>query len=228
LVAYALAMAFVVPVVLGGCKSNVDVTVRARPEGSGLIRVKAVLDREAAGWLGPPEKALATTDLEAAGWTIRSVSTVEGGGVTFGAERSFASISEGNNAISQLGEAFSGLRLDRQRSLVSTAVRMSGKVDLSARLESFGDVQLQQVVGSASKIGVPEAELVGSGPTLEDAVVVTLHSELGNKVQDFPLTWGKITTVAAAGRSWSWDAALGVGGALIGLIALVIVRRAKE
>ncbi len=147
-------MAIAAVLLLGSCKSDVEVLVRARPEGSGTIRVTAVLDQEAAQWLGPPEKALAADDLAKRGWAIRSVERQEDGGVTFGAEHGFATVAEGNALIGDLtgpDGAFSKLKLTRQRSLLSTSVNLDGSVDLTKRLESFGDDELATIVGPVGK-----------------------------------------------------------------------------
>lgn len=215
---------------VSGCTSDIDVTVRARPEGSGTIRVTAVLDQEAAQWLGSPEKALAANDLAKRGWAIRSVQPADGGGVTFGAEHGFSSIDEGNRLIEDLtgpDGSFSKLRLSRSRSLLSTTVKLNGVVDLSKRLESFGDDELAAFVGAGSRIGVGEKELPLGGP-VEKLLTMKLTSELagGSKVVALPL--GSSVVISAAGKAWTWEAAAGLGGALAGLLGLLAIRRVRD
>lgn len=215
---------------LGACKTDVDVTVRARPEGSGTIVVTAVLDQEAAQWLGAPEKALATTDLAKRGWTIRSVQQRDDGGVTFGAERGFSSIEEGNRLIDDLTGSdgpFSKLRLSRSRSLLSTTVKLNGTIDLTKRLESFGDDELAALVGSGSRIGVGEQDLPLSGP-VDKLLTMKLTSELAGESNVVALPLGSSVAVSATGKTWSWEAAAGLGGALAGVLALLAIRRIKD
>ena len=223
-------LATVSTVSLAGCKSDVDITVRARPEGSGTIRVTAVLDQEAAQWLGSPEKALATADLAKRGWAIRSVQPIEDGGVTFGAEQGFSTIDEGNRIIDDLtgpDGPFSKLRLSRSRSLLSTSIKLNGTVDLTKRLEAFGDDELATLLGGGSRIGVGEDELPLDAP-VDELLTVKLTSELAgvSKVVSLPL--GSTVVVSAAGQKWTWEAAAGFGGALAGLVALVAIRRARD
>ncbi len=224
------ALLVLTPVAVAGCKTDVDITVRARPEGSGTIRVTAVVDNQAAQWLGSPEKALATTDLAKRGWAIRSVQPTDDGGVTFGAEHGFSSIEEGNRIIDDLtgaDGAFSKLRLSRSRSLLSTSVKLTGSVDLTNRLEAFGDDELATLVGGGSRIGVGEKDLP-LGAKVDDVLTMKLTSELAGVSKVIALPLGSSTVVSAAGKKWTWEAAAGLGGALAGLLALVAIRRAKD
>jgi hypothetical protein len=226
-------MAVAAALALGSCKSDVDVMVRARPEGSGTIRVTAVLDQEAAQWLGPPEKALAGDDLAKRGWTIRSLTSTEPGKFTFGAEHGFATIAEGNALITELtgpDGPFAKLKLARKRSLLSTSVNLDGTVDLTKRLEAFGDDELATLVGpigNGSRIGVGEKDLPLNGP-VEKLLTITLTSDLGGASKAVPLPLGAATAIAASGKVWTWEVAAGLGGALAGLFGLIVIRRAKD
>jgi hypothetical protein len=218
---------------LSSCKSDVDVLIRARPEGSGTIRVTAVLDQEAAQWLGPPEKALAVDDLAKRGWAIRSVITGDDGNVTFGAEHGFATITEGNALIADLtgpDGAFSKLKLSRKRSLLSTSVKLDGSVDLTKRLEAFGDDELASIVGpigKGSRIGVGENDLPLNG-SVDKLLTLHLTSNLAGVSKAVPLPLGTATAIAASGKIWTWEVVAGLGGALAGLVGLIVIRRAKD
>jgi hypothetical protein len=226
-------MAVAAALLLASCKTDVDVLVRARPDGSGKIRLSAVLDQEAAQWLGPPEKALAGDDLAKRGWAIRSVQTGEDGTVTFGAEHGFATIAEGNALIAELtgpDGAFSKLKLTRKRSLLSTSVKLDGSVDLTKRLEAFGDDELATIVGpigKGSRIGVGEKDLP-LGDSVDKLLTIKLTSDLGEGTKVVPLPLGVSTAIAASGKVWTWEVAAGLGGALAGVFGLIVIRRAKD
>ena len=228
--AVRLALAVASLGLLAGCKADVEIGVRARPEGSGVVRVRAVLDGEAAAWLGPPEKALATDDLEARGWSITSPTTTDGGGVTFGAEHGFRTVAEANQLLTELtgpDGPFSKLRLSRSRSLTKTTITLSGPVDLSKRLEAFGDDALRDVVGAGSRIGMGEEELAELGASA-DKLTISLQSIMGGSESVVALPLGATTAIDASGKVWAWEAAAGLGGALAGLLGLLVIWRAKQ
>jgi hypothetical protein len=223
-----LALAF--GMLLGACKSDVDVMVRARPEGSGTIRVTAVLDQEAAQWLGSPEKALAGDDLAKRGWAIRSLTPAPDGGMTFGVEHGFATIAEGNELLDDLtgpDGPFSKLQLTRKRSILSTSVNLTGDVDLTKRLEAFGDDELATLVGQGSRIGVGENDLP-LNDSVDKLLTIKLTSDMAGVSKSVPLPLGVATKIAATGKIWTWEVAAGLLGAIAGLLGLIAIRRAKD
>jgi hypothetical protein len=223
-------LAVAAALLLGSCKSDVDVLVRARPEGSGTIRVTAVLDQEAAQWLGPPEKALAGNDLAKRGWAIRSLTPTDDGGITFGVEHGFATVAEGNELLDDLtgpDGPFAKLQLTRKRSVLSTSVNLVGDVDLTKRLEAFGDDELATLVGQGSRIGVGEADLP-LGDSVDKLLTIKLTSDMAGVTKSVPLPLGVATKIVATGKVWTWEVAAGLLGAVAGLIGLIAIRRTKD
>jgi hypothetical protein len=214
---------------LSSCRGDGTVTVHARNNGSGSVRVDVNLDSDASQAIGDPAAALLTADLEAQGWAVEALRRAADGTATFAVERSFRSASEANAVLDSLtGPAgpFHGVRLRRDRTLLSTKVAIGGAVDLRSGADLFGDAALARLTGSTSALGFdPVTVEAAEGRSLTELVQLRLRIELGDRSQTWPLAIGQATPVGLASTTWHGEAAVGIGAVLAGAAGLMLARR---
>jgi hypothetical protein len=162
LVAAALAL-----VVFGACKVDVAVGVNTNADGSGEVRVTAVLDEDAAKRVEAAGATLRTEDLEATGWTVDEPETAEDGSVTHVLRHEFDSPAEAERILAQLtadngaAERQAPLRdfvVTQRRSFFRTETSFRGTVDLARGAEAFSDARLQETL-DGQPLGVPVEQL---------------------------------------------------------------------
>ena len=137
---------------------NVGVDVEA--DGSGRVRAIVELDRAAAEQVGDLEGQLRVDDLIKAGWTVDGPVATAGKGQRITAERRFSTTDEARAAMQQLSGPdgpFQDFRIERDSSFLRTKTRFTGRVDLQAGLEGFGDEELRERLGAP--LGVDAEEL---------------------------------------------------------------------
>ena len=127
------AAALAVLLLLTSCKVDVQVGIRVGENGSGTVRARFVLDRDAVEALGGDlDERLRVADLIQAGWQV-DVQDRKGGGVEAVAEKRFAVPEEMSEAIDQLSGDIGPFReftLTRDRSAFTTDFTFEGTVDL--------------------------------------------------------------------------------------------------
>lgn len=166
-----LAAVALVAILASGCEVDIDVGVRAEPDGSGEVAVTVELDAEAADRVPDLASQLRLGDLGDAGWIIDGPSPVAGGAWRVVATRDFASPDEAGQVLAAVGGAsgpFQGFELTRRTSFLSTDFAFAGAVDLTSGLDAFADDELR-------------ARLAGSGFSLETA---ELEQALGAPAAD--------------------------------------------
>jgi hypothetical protein len=129
-------------VLLTACQAKIDVRVSSIAAGSGVVRVTAALDKEAAQQAGNLE----VSDLEQAGWTVTAVDGHDGGRV-YTATHRFGSPAELEAVLKQVGP-FTGVSLRTDNSLLKTNTRFTGDLDLTPGLAVFSDNDLRKKLGS--------------------------------------------------------------------------------
>ncbi|HUP70532.1 MAG TPA: hypothetical protein VM142_12070 [Acidimicrobiales bacterium] len=221
--------------VLGGCRADVTVAVRASAEGDGEISAAVSLDKEAAEQVPDLAEQLKVEDLKAAGWRIEGPAPAPGGRTRIKAIKAFASPAEATGIFEELtgpNGPFASLRLARHRSLLKTRTSLNGAVDLAAGLEAFSDEVLKERLGGLPlgvEPGKLEAEL---GKPLADIFGFRLTAELPGKL-DGPASWqvrlGQTTAVNAAAEQWNLTTiALGATSAASGLALLAVLLRRRR
>lgn len=217
-------------VALTGCRTDVTVGVETRTDGSGLVSVQAVLDRDAVSQAGDLKALLRLDDLRAAGWqVVGPVPLPPGGRVEFRAEKPVASPQEAQAALRQIsGDTgpFAALRVTRSRSPLQVSSKISGTIDLTKGYEAFGDDLLAQRLGTTSRLGVSDAQVVARyGASLP--VLVPLHVTLAvpGSIKTIDLTSGQLTKVALAAHSWNTVLAVPVAAMVGAMGALVLYVR---
>ena len=216
-------------VALAGCRGDATVLVRARASGSGTVRVDVALDAEAAQALGKPASALATADLEKRGWAVEALKVATNGTGTFALERSFRNTAEANLILDELTGPtgpIHGIRLRRERSLLSTSLVLDGAVDMTKGAEPFGDAALAKLTGSQSVLGFDGSSVEKSqGKRVDQLVFLRLRGELPSGSGEWMLTSGKVTPVRLTSKTWAWGLAAGLGAILVGAVGLIVLRR---
>jgi len=123
---------------LAGCKVDTTMTIDVHGDGGGTVRVRVALDAEAvqnaeAGG-GKLEDRVRLGDLQAAGWTVSPWRRARNGGATLTVSKEFANASELAGVVSELNGnsgPLKGVKLGRDRGVLSTDYKLSGAADLS-------------------------------------------------------------------------------------------------
>ncbi len=231
---------------LSGCRVDMTVRVEADELGAGRLQVSAVLDRAAAAAVLVPKVApsvpgalpVTTTtvapkirvdDLRRAGWDGPGLVSRADGTALFTLGHRFTTVSEANALLAQLSGPsgpFAGLRLRRSRSPFSTTMSLRGSGDFGPGLASFGDATLGTTTGGGP-FGIVDAEVLRqAGATkLDDVFALRLDGQLIGRSSSWTLTPGRATPIRLAAQRWSWAAIGAVLGALVALVAYVLMRR---
>jgi hypothetical protein len=193
---------------LSACQATVRVGVATNANGSGMVTVTGVLDRDATRAVPDLAEELRTADLQQAGWRVDGPKPASGGGTTVSASKDFRTPAEANQILDEISGpngAFR-LRVSRRRSLFSTSTTFAGTVDLTCGLECFGDTQLQQQLGA--NLGLDPAKLQQAGIAPGQILAFEVGVHLPGSVQ---------TTNAPtrAGGDPQWPLKLGEKGSLL-------------
>lgn len=141
------------------CTATVEVGLTTERNGSGLVSVTARLDPAAARLADRAKVTPRVDDLAATGWVVSAPQPQADGSLVYSARRPVANTAEAEAALAQLGAPFAGLKVSRSHTLARTRTRVSGQVNLSEGIETFGDDVVRERLGSTSRIGVDAAEL---------------------------------------------------------------------
>jgi hypothetical protein len=123
---------------LAGCKVDTTLTIDVHDDGGGTVRVRVALDAaavqnaEAGG--GKLEDRVRLGDLEAAGWSVSRWRRTHDGGATLTVRKDFANAGELAGVVAELNGnsgPLKGVKLERDRGLLSTRYQVSGAADLS-------------------------------------------------------------------------------------------------
>lgn len=207
---------------LSGCRTDVEVLVRSSVKGAGSVEVRAMLDDDAAKALGRTATAVVADDLTAAGWAVSGVQPGVSGGVEIRAERSFATVAQANAIFRQLSGTtgpLPALELQTGRTVTARTVTLNGTADLRAGLSVFGDEQLAVLLGSASKLGIDDAEARRqAGVPLASAFRFRVAAALnGEPVVRWAVPLGKSVRIEATSREWSWATIASAAAVVAGL-----------
>jgi hypothetical protein len=188
-------------IVATGCQARTSVEIDVESNGSGSVAVTMRLDEDAAAAVPRLAEQLRTSDLQSAGWNIDGPDQDDAGETVIIATHHFGNAGEANVLLRQLtGETgpLSSLQMTQTKSFTSIDVEVAGVADLTRGIESFGDEQLKQRVGTA--LGFDPAEVTRSlgvdwAKTFPIDVTVDLP---GGKTANAQLVYGSATPVSAA------------------------------
>lgn len=225
-----------------GCDVDVRLGVDVEDDGSGRVEATVELDRRAVEQVGDLKDQLRVADLEKAGWDVTGPRRTDGGGQRVVAQRRFSSPAEAARVVEQIsGEdgPFQDFRVVSRSSFFRTTTRFSGRVDLRAGIDGFGDDDLRERLGAPTGIDAEEFER-RAGAALAEVfgfeVAVRLPGEVesnapvgaGNGAVWRPRL-GEDVTLAASAEQWNWLPILLAGVAMIsGVGAGVTAARARR
>jgi hypothetical protein len=122
-------------VFLAACKADVRVDIALREDGSGTVRVRVVLDADAARRLSqfaPLSDAVPLADLEAAGWDVSEWESTPDGGAAVTLAHDFVGGEELDDVLAELAPAgtFADARIERTRGWFRSGDDLAVEVDL--------------------------------------------------------------------------------------------------
>lgn len=195
---------------LGGCRAEALVLLEVDERGVGSMTATVSLDEAAAAKVGDLGDFIEAADLEAAGWRV----TTSADRVKI--ERPVDGPGDVNAAFDQLsgaGGPFANLEFERDQGFVSTRTALSGRVDLSAGLAAFGDVELTQITGSPTGVDAPPSVL---GLTLAVELPGDEEVDTATGRASWALPLGEVTEVQAKSVDLNW---VGLGAAAVAFLA---------
>lgn len=212
---------------LSGCRTDVVIDVTSSSKGAGVVKVEATLDADAAA--NVDSRTLMVKDLGAAGWSVKGPVPSKGGNSVLTLERSFANTADATailRSLTKVDGPFSSLELTRASHLLGSQLSLKGNVDLTTGLAALGDDQLRALTGSASALGIDDAEVAKQlGQPINEAFTVALQSHLDGTTKSWKTPLGAVTPISVKAKTWSFDALIAILTGVSALIGLVIVRR---
>jgi hypothetical protein len=216
----------------------VSVGLVARPNGSGTVRVTALLDRDAATAVG---SSLRTADLRAAGWTIEPTERRSNGSVAMSVTRGFSNPIEAQGLIGEVAPAaLKRFTIEQHRGFWRTTTSFKGTIDLSRGVGTFSDPALTSAFGG-QPVGVTPAQLEKKyGVPIDRLFGLQVAVKLPGKVVDTNAAtttgdgavWtpklGEQMSIRASAREWNaWTVGLLALCALSGVGAVAVGVRAR-
>lgn len=225
-------------VLMGGCRADVTVAVRATAEGGGDISATVSLDKEAAEQVPDLAEQLKVDDLKAAGWRIEGPVPVAGGRTELSAVKAFVSPAEATRLFQELtgpSGPFGSLRLTRDRSLLKTRTSLTGRVDLAGGLEAFSDEVAREKLGGLP-LGIEPAKLEAElGKPLADVFGFRLTADLPGDIDSegfgvWEVRLGQATSVNAIAEQWNLTTIVAGATSIASGLALlaVLARRTRR
>ncbi len=179
------------------CQARTTVDIRLENDGGGSVEAQVRLDDEAAAAIPNLGEQLRTSDLKAAGWSVKGPKR-EGPDTVVTVEHGFSNPAQANGLLRQLGGAdgpFRDFELRQSRTLAHTESQFTGRVDLSRGVQSLGDGVLQDRFGSP--LGIDTNEIESSlAVDLENTFPVDIQVHLPGKVV-------KVTPPAQPKNGWT-------------------------
>jgi hypothetical protein len=212
-------------VLLAGCKVDTTVTITMREDGSGVVKVAAVLDATAVKSVesggGKLEDRVRVADLAKSGWTVAPWVRAQDGSATLTLTKPFADPAQATAILHDVSGAVGPLRdmkAERSKGLLSTKYSVTGSIDL-AKLGT-GISADQQLVQSLTAQGVDVAAL---DKTLlagaSDAVSVQVIAELPDGTT---VVHGRPGTVTPVDASSSVRDSLKTGLVVLAVVLLAV------
>lgn len=198
--------------VVAGCKADATVTVDVKSGGSGVVTVEVVADKAATDRLDL-HKSVVTDDLKQAGWKLGAPEDAPGGGVRLTASKPFANPDELRLVLDEVGGKngiFKDIKLETETRTFSETAHITGRIDLTKGIESYGDEDIKKAAGG-SAVGVdPKAIETEAKTPAGHAVNLTLVVKMPNdlKATNAPsgLKGGPATWKAGSGQVTAIDA----------------------
>ncbi len=198
-------LALLAVLVTTACEANFDVVVDVEEDGSGVVRVEALLDQETSAAildLGLDSGGLPLRDLADADWTIVPPVVDESGRTTIEASKTFGTPGQFAEVIDELAgsdSVFQNFSLARQQSFGRVDYVVTGELDPTTGLAGFDDPGLQQTLGRTVESIVTSPPYSATPGDFNFRLTVVLPGELQEQAAT-----GVLTTDGAM-----WDLNLG-------------------
>ncbi|MGI9604974.1 MAG: HAD family hydrolase [Acidimicrobiales bacterium] len=188
-----------IALVASACQVDAVVDVDVRDDGSGSVTLTAAFDEEIVAAAPELRDGLRTDDLREAGWTIEGPREAESGGaVVITASKEFVSPEHLPGVLDELAGPsglFRDFRVDRARSFARTTYTVTGRIDPSVSLETFGDDAIAGLLDEPLGMSLAELEAAAGRP-LSETVSLTFSVSLpdtaeadGASVEGNTATW---------------------------------------
>jgi hypothetical protein len=222
--------------VLAGCKVDTTVTVTMHDDGSGVVKVTAVLDADAvksaeAGG-AKLEDRVRVADLTKSGWTVAPWTRAKDGTATLVLTKPFDSPEQATAILQQISGAagpLQGMKVSRDEGTFSTKYSVTGTIDLEKLGTGIsGDQQLtQSLTAQGVDVAALDQTLLAG---VRDAVSVSVVSELPGSTTTVRGQPGKVTPVDATSsvRDSEKVALVALAGVLVIAALLVLFRPSRR
>jgi hypothetical protein len=220
-----------------GCRLDANVLVDVGRDGSGIVTVTAVADKDMLGRGGLALADLRLEDVKQAGWTVEAPTETSSGGRQMIISKAFHTTTQADQILSELsGPAgpLHGLKVTQKREFARIVTNVQGEVGLDGGVAGLGDDELVQLLGGQQVL----QGLTGANLTEQFVVTVTLKgpgSPVGTATASGPLDGATRTRVslkavesdqpASKARKVSYLAML--GAVLTAALSLVLLRRRR-
>ncbi|MFQ5557093.1 MAG: hypothetical protein ACE5GB_06255, partial [Acidimicrobiales bacterium] len=197
-------LALVVALLATACRIEATVDIDIAEDGSGLVTVTFVADKEAVELSPDLPDALRLDDLTAAGWAVTGPDPITAGGITASASKPFASAGQLPVVLAEIvgdGVLFRDVELTQTRgpgfgltdlltlcfggdcgSFARTTYELTGTIDPTPDVAAFGDEQLAQALANQA-LGRSVAEIEREGGALEDSLGLVLKVSLPDDIE---------------------------------------------
>jgi hypothetical protein len=188
---------------LAGCKVDTTVTVTMHDDGSGVVKVTAVLDADAvktaeAGG-AKLEDRVRVADLTKSGWTVAPWARAKDGSATLVLTKPFDDPAQATAILQQISGAtgpLQGMKVTRDEGTFSTKYSVTGTIDLEKLGTGIsGDQQLtQSLTAQGVDVGALDQTLLSG---VRNALSVSVVAELPGTTTTVRGQSGKVTPVDA-------------------------------
>ena len=157
--------------ICAGCRLDANVTVKVVRDGSGVVTVHAIADKDLIGRAGNALIDLRLDDATKAGWVLEGPADTAEGGRQLALSKPFRTQAEADRILAELsGPAgpFHQLHLDQKRAFAKITTTLTGEVGLDGGTTGLGDGELVQLLGGRQVLDGTV------GANLTDQLVVTV------------------------------------------------------
>jgi hypothetical protein len=222
--------------VLAGCKIDTTVTVTMKDDGSGVVKVTAVLDADAvkSAEVGGAKLAdrVRVNDLEKSGWKVAPWVRAKDGTATLVLTKPFDSPEQATAILQQISGAtgpLQGMQVTRDAGTFSTKYAVTGTIDLAkVGTGVTADQQLvQQLTANSVDVAALDQQLLA---TVRDAVSVSVVAELPDSTTIVHGQPGKSVPIDASSsvRDSKRVGLVALAVALLVIAALVLLRPSRR
>ena len=182
------AALLLVVLALAGCQAKVAVTMKVERDGSGTLAVGVGLDDRALLQLRSLDTDVILSDLAGAGWIVAPAQKEADGMTWLRATKSFANADQLAAAVAEINGPqglLQGVTFTRTED-GDTTYRLTGTIDTTKGIATFGDPQLAARLGGDGLGGLPQEVEQQEGRPVSDMVSIDVTAQVADGQ---PTTW---------------------------------------